>query len=92
MKVAFRTVCRHTEISGLKSRRFLSIFRCMTITGQSAMTLLDSVVSAASSRFDMNVAVLKKTQDVEKQQGEAMVEMLEQSVTPSESRGLDTYA
>ena len=64
----------------------------MTITGQSQASLLDSVLNAEKARTDMDVTVLKKAQDQMKQQGRAMVEMLEESVTSPDDRRLDTYA
>lgn len=64
----------------------------MTISTSSGTSLLDSVLNAETARVDVGVAMLKKAQDVEKQQGAAMVEMLEQSVQPAESRHLDVYA
>jgi hypothetical protein len=62
----------------------------MTINGQGSSSLLDSVLDSQSTRNDMAVAVLKKAQDVQKQQGEALVQMLEQS-GPASPR-LDAYA
>jgi hypothetical protein len=66
----------------------------MTLTGSPAVSLLDSVLDAQSTRVDIGVAVLKKAQDVTRQQGEAMVEMIEKSVQnpPSDFTGLDVYA
>ena len=42
-------------------------------------SLLDSVLNAQTTQQDIGVAVLKKAQDAMKQQGEAMVRMLEQA-------------
>jgi hypothetical protein len=53
---------------------------------------LDSVLHAESSRVDTGVAVLKKAQDLAKQQGMAMVDMIEKSVPPADGRLLDVYA
>lgn len=64
----------------------------MTINGQSGLSLLDSVMSSETARVDAGVSVLKKAQDVEKQQGAAMVNMLEQSVSAAPGRLLDVYA
>jgi len=55
------------------------------------MSLLDSVLNAESARQDANVALLKKAQDIEKQQGQALVQMLEQSAPPADGH-LDAYA
>ncbi len=64
----------------------------MTISGQSSVSLLDSVLSAETTRVDLGVAVLKKAQDVTKQQGAALVEMLEKSVPNDGGQRLDVYA
>ena len=56
------------------------------------MSLLDSVLSAENTRVDINVAALKKSQDAEKQQGEAIVNLLEASGNPTADSGLDAYA
>ena len=66
----------------------------MNISGQPATSLLDSVLTAQSTRVDMGVAVLKKAQDLDKQEGAAMVQMLENaSIKPGEKgQLLDTYA
>jgi hypothetical protein len=61
----------------------------MTISGQPAVSLLDSVLNAESTRVDISVAVLKKAQDITRQQG---VEMLEKSATTDERLRLDIYA
>jgi hypothetical protein len=55
--------------------------------------LLDSVLNAESARVDMGVAVLKKAQNADKQQGEAIVNLLESAGAPSASKpGLDVFA
>lgn len=64
----------------------------MTISNQPGPSLLDSIVNAQGTRTETEVAVLKKAQDVDKQQGEAMVQMLEKSgIDPNRPR-LDVYA
>jgi hypothetical protein len=63
----------------------------MTVTNQ-PITLLDSVLQADTTRQEANVAVLKKAQDLAKQQGQAMVQLLEQSGVSPESTRLDVYA
>ena len=63
----------------------------MTISNQPT-SLLDSVLQAQTTQQDAGVAVLKKAQDLVKQQGQAMVQLLEQSgISPDGSR-LDAYA
>lgn len=66
----------------------------MNVSGQPATSLLDSLLKAQTTRVDMGVAVLKKAQDVDKQQGAAMVQMLEQASIRTGENGqlLDTYA
>ena len=56
------------------------------------MSLLDSVLNAENARADIGVAVFKKAQNVEKQQGEAAVELLEAAGAPPAKPGLDVYA
>jgi len=63
----------------------------MNVSAQSPTSLLDSVLNAESARQDANITLLKKAQDIEKQQGEALVQMLEKSVPPVDGR-LDAYA
>ena len=66
----------------------------MNISGQPATSLLDSVLTAQSTRVNMGVAGLRKAQDLDKQEGAAMVQMLENaSIKPGEKgQLLDTYA
>ena len=66
----------------------------MNISGQPATSLLDSVLTAQKTREDAGVTMLKKAQDVERQQGAALVQMLEQTGSPAGNQGrlLDTYA
>jgi hypothetical protein len=63
----------------------------MTINSTPAMSLVESALTAENSRADVGVTMLKKAQDLEKQQGEALVKMLEQS-TPVVNGRLDAYA
>ena len=64
----------------------------MNVSAQPATSLLDSVLNAQSTQVDIGVAVLKKAQDAMKQQGQAMIKMLEQSAPDLTSGHLDTYA
>ena len=65
----------------------------MNMTGTNQpISLLDSVLQAQATRQDANVALLKKGQDLAKQQGQAMVQLLEQSGVSPESMKLDVYA
>jgi hypothetical protein len=64
----------------------------MNVSSQPATSLLDSVLNAQTTQVDIGVTVLKKAQDAAKQQGEAMVKMLEQAAPNLESGHLDTYA
>ena len=63
----------------------------MTISNQ-PQSLLDSVLTAQSTREDIGVAVLKKAQDTAKQEGAALVQMLEQTGPQANGRLLDVYA
>lgn len=63
----------------------------MTISNQQ-VALLQSLLTAQTTREQIGVAVLKKAQDATRQQGEAFVEMLEKSVSPPLREGLDVYA
>ena len=66
----------------------------MTISN-APTSLLDSVLTAQTTQQDIGVAVLKKAQNAIKQQGEAMVQMLEQAGAQTPDTGkplLDTYA
>ena len=70
------------------------IRKCMTIAN-APTSLLDSVLTAQTTRQDIGVTVLKKAQDAMKQQGEAMVQMLEQAGAQPTGDGkplLDVYA
>ena len=55
---------------------------------------MDSVLTAQSTRVDIGVSMLKKAQDLEKQEGAALVDMLNKSgVKPGENGALlDTHA
>ncbi len=64
----------------------------MTITGQPGTSLLDSVLNAESARVDIGVAVLKKAQNADKQQGEAIVELIESAGATPAQPGLDVFA
>ena len=67
----------------------------MNISGSSPVSLFDSVLQAQAMREQMGVSLLKKSQDVMKQQGEAMVQLLEQAGQCQTCEGghtLDTYA
>ena len=64
----------------------------MNVSGPSASSLLESVLSAQTTQNEIGVTMLKKAQDVETQQGEAMISMLEKSATPAYDGHLDVYA
>ncbi len=68
----------------------------MSVSATSGSSLLQSVLDSQSSRADTEVALLKKVQNLMKQQGHAMIEVLEQAGAAScqDCRGqnLDTYA
>jgi hypothetical protein len=64
----------------------------MNISGQPATSLLDSVLNAQSTQVELGVNLLKKANDLQKQQGAALVDMLEQSAPPPSDFHLDVYA
>ena len=66
----------------------------MNVSSQPATSLIDSVLNAQTTRVNMGVSVLKKAEDAEKQEGAAMVDMLEKTgFTPGENgQLLDAYA
>ena len=64
----------------------------MTISSQSGTSLLESVVKSESARVDAQVELLDKAQDITRQQGEAMVQLLEAAGPDQGGRGLDAYA
>lgn len=64
----------------------------MNISGQGTTRLLESVLDAQSTRAEMNVAVLDKANEIVKEQGQAMIQMLEQSVVSPDQNRLDAYA
>ena len=64
----------------------------MTVTGRPEVSLLQSVLDASQARQDMGVEVLRKAQDTTRQQGEAMVQLLEQAAVPADPGRFDAYA
>ena len=67
----------------------------MNISGSTSLSLFDSVLQTQAMRQEMGVSLLKKSQDVMKQQGEAMVQMLEQAdqcQSCESGHTLDAYA
>jgi|CZKM01.1.fsa_nt_gi hypothetical protein len=63
----------------------------MTVSNQPS-SLLDSVLNAETNQQNVGVTVLKKAQDQVKQQGQAMVKLLEQAGVSADGSKLDTYA
>ena len=63
----------------------------MTVSNQPS-SLLDSVLMAETTQQDAGVAVLKKAQDQVKQQGQALVQLLEKSGLSPDGSKLDAYA
>lgn len=65
----------------------------MTISGYGSSTLINNTPDSQNANTDVGVALLKKAQDQMKQQGEAMVKMIEQSSAAcSDCHKLDVYA
>ena len=63
----------------------------MTVSNQPS-SLLDSVLNAETNQQNVGVTVLKKAQDQVKQQGQAIVKLLEQAGVSADGSKLDTYA
>lgn len=63
----------------------------MTVSNQPT-SLLDSVLQAQTTQQDAGISVLKKAQDQVKQQGQSMVQLLEQSGVSPDGSHLDAYA
>lgn len=66
----------------------------MTISGQPPVSLLDSTLQAQNTNQAVGVTMLKKAQDTMKQEGQAMISMLEESGANPGPQGqhLDAYA
>lgn len=64
----------------------------MTISNSSSTRLLESALSAEQTREEMGVAVLAKAQDLTRQQGAAMVKLIENAGAPVQNGHLDAYA
>ena len=64
----------------------------MSITGQPAMSLLNSVLIAENIRAEVGAAILDKAKDLETQQSKTVIALLEASGSPDSSAGLNIYA
>lgn len=67
----------------------------MNVSGSGPASLFDSVLQTQALREEIGVRLLKKSQDVATQQGEAMVQLLEQAGQPlprENGQLLDAYA
>lgn len=64
----------------------------MTLSGTSTVHLLESAMNARKAREDASVAMLDKAQDLMKQQGEALVRMVEESGTTAETPRFEALA
>jgi hypothetical protein len=64
----------------------------MTISGSTASTVLSNATNAEGAATEVGLAMLKKAQDQMKQQGEALIKMIEQTPNDSEGQRLDVYA
>jgi hypothetical protein len=58
----------------------------------SLASLISSTLAAQSVGTEVGIATLKKSNDVAKQEGAALVQMLEESLPQTSGRILDTYA
>ena len=74
----------------LKCFHRMSIALGMNISGQAATSLLDSVLNAESTRTNIDVAMLKKAQNTQKVEGEAIVKLIEQAAP--EAQGFNAFA
>ena len=64
----------------------------MTISGSTAATGLSNVANVEGAAPEVAVAMLKKAQDQMKQQGEALIKIIEQTPNGSDAQRLDVYA
>jgi hypothetical protein len=64
----------------------------MTISSATPMLLLDRVLEAQTTRGAIDVALLKKAQDMIKEQGESLLHLLERTGACQLSQMLDVYA
>ena len=64
----------------------------MNIAGSATTSLLNSILDAETARAEVGVAVLKKANDVQTQQGQAMIKMLEESAPAPADQGFSAYA
>lgn len=68
----------------------------MILSGQTTVSPLASALKAQATRSEIGVAVLKKAQDTMRQEGEAMVDLIEKAAPPQSLpegyAGLDVYA
>jgi hypothetical protein len=58
----------------------------------SLTSLLSTAFASQATAAEAGIATLKKTNDVAKQEGEALVQMLEDSLAQVNAHILDTYA
>ena len=58
----------------------------------SLISVLSGAIAAQNTGTDIGVAMLRKTNDVAKLEGEALVRMLEESLPQPDGRLLDIYA
>ena len=58
----------------------------------SLSSLLASALASQTTPVEVGIATLKKSNDIAKQEGEAIIQMLEESLAPVTPHLLDTYA
>jgi hypothetical protein len=58
----------------------------------SAVSLLAGGMGSQTVAMEATVAAMKKSNDVAKQEGEALVQLIESSIPQTDNRLLDTYA
>ena len=63
-----------------------------SVSGGGSSALLAAMMKDVASRQALEVAMVKKAQDVEKMQGEAVLELIDAAATVAEPGGIDVRA
>jgi len=64
----------------------------MNVSATGNSSLLESVLNAESTRVEIGVAVLKKANDAQERQGEAMIKLIEASAPTPNYQSFSAYA
>ncbi len=62
-----------------------------SVSGGNAAGLMAAFMKEAATRQNLEVAVIKKGQDIEKMQGDAVLKLIDAAANPSESGKIDVY-